>query len=122
MHSLTQSRTVSAEHGVSLFPDPEGATGIGAFRTAYPGESGQRNTLRGEGFAGFDLGLSKRWMLPYAESHSLQFRWEVFNVPNLHRFDVRTIPNNLDAGPSFGQYSGLLTNPRVMQFALRYEF
>ena len=114
--------TVSAEHGVNLFSDPEGPTGIGAFRTAYPGESGQRNTLRGEGFAGLDLGLSKRWTMPYSESHILQFRWEVFNVPNLHRFDVRTIPNNLDAGPSFGQYSGLLTNPRVMQFALRYEF
>ncbi|MBZ5664067.1 MAG: TonB-dependent receptor [Acidobacteriia bacterium] len=114
--------TVTAEHGANLFKDPQGATGISAFRTAYPGESGQRNTLRGEGFAGFDLGLSKRWKMPFAESNSVQFRWEVFNVPNLHRFDVRTIPNNLDAGPSFGQYSGLLTNPRVMQFALRYEF
>jgi hypothetical protein len=110
----------TADHGVNLFPDWDAA--ISSFRQAYPGESGQRNTLRGQGFAGLDLGLSKRWVMPYAESHSVQFRWEVFNVPNLHRFDVRTVPTNLDAGPSFGQYSGLLTNPRVMQFALRYEF
>jgi len=51
------------------------------------------------------------------------FRWEVFNVPNLKRFDVQTITTNIDAGSSsFGTYSGLLTSPRVMQFALRYEF
>jgi hypothetical protein len=38
------------------------------------------------------------------------------------RFDVRTISNTLDSGPSFGQYTGLLTKPRVMEFAFRYEF
>jgi len=43
------------------------------------------------------------------------------NVLNLTRFDVQTITNGIDQG-SFGQYSGLLTNPRVMQFALRYDF
>jgi hypothetical protein len=52
----------------------------------------------------------------------LKFRWEVFNVPNLTRFDVASITNGIDQGPAFGKYSGLLTNPRVMQFALRYEF
>jgi hypothetical protein len=53
----------------------------------------------------------------------LLFRWEVFNVPNLKRFDVATITNSLDSGSnSFGTYSGLLSDPRVMQFALRYEF
>ncbi len=66
------------------------------------------------------MGLGKRWQLPY-EGQSVQFRWEVFNVLNLTRFDVQTITNGIDEG-SFGQYSGLLTNPRVMQFALRYEF
>jgi hypothetical protein len=66
--------------------------------------------------------LSKRWIMPYAEGHTMQFRWEVFNVPNLTRFDVRSVTNGLDAGPSFGKYSNLLTSPRVMQFALRYEF
>jgi hypothetical protein len=52
----------------------------------------------------------------------LQLRWEVFNVPNLHRFDVQSANLNIDSGPAFGLYTGLLTNPRVMQFALRYEF
>lgn len=107
---------------VNLFKDPQGATGIGAFRHDLPGESGTRNSLRGPGYAGLDAGLSKRWNMPYAESHSMEFRWEVFNVLNLTRFDVQTLTNGLDAGPAFGQFSGLLTNPRVMQFALRYEF
>jgi hypothetical protein len=35
---------------------------------------------------------------------------------------VQSVTSNLDAGPSFGNYTGLLTNPRVMQFALRYDF
>jgi len=53
----------------------------------------------------------------------LKFRWEVFNVPNLTRFDVQTVTNNLDSSQdSFGNFSGVLTNARVMQFALRYEF
>jgi len=107
---------------VNLFKDPQGATGIEAFRHDIPGESGMRNTLRGPGYAGLDMGLSKRFTMPYAESHALEFRWEVFNVLNLTRFDVQTLVNGIDAGPSFGNFQGLLTNPRVMQFAMRYEF
>ena len=107
---------------ISVFKDPQGTTGIGAYRHAFPGESGGRNQIRGQGFAGLDLGLAKRWIMPWKESHSLQFRWEVFNVPNLHRFDVQSVNANIDSGQAFGLYTGLLTNPRVMQFALRYEF
>ena len=115
--------TVDSTTGkVSLFKDPQGATGIGAFRHAFPGESGGRNQIRGQGFAGLDAGLSKRWVMPWKESHSMQLRWEVFNVPNLHRFDVQSANMNIDSGPAFGLYTGLLTNPRTMQFALRYEF
>jgi hypothetical protein len=107
---------------ISMFKDAQGATGIAAFAHAFPGESGGRNQIRGQGFAGLDLGLSKRWIMPWKESHSLQLRWEVFNVPNLHRFDVQSANLNIDSGAAFGLYTGLLTNPRVMQFALRYEF
>ena len=37
-------------------------------------------------------------------------------------FDVASITNAIDQAGSFGTFSGVLTNPRVMQFALRYEF
>jgi Carboxypeptidase regulatory-like domain len=114
--------TADSPSAISIFKDPQGATGIEAFRHAFPGESGGRNQIRGQGFAGLDMGLSKRWTMPWSEGHGLQFRWEVFNVPNLHRFDVQSINTNIDSGPAFGLYTGLLTNPRTMQFALRYEF
>ncbi len=106
--------------GVNLFPDPQGAHGIGAFRGDFPGESGQRNNLRGDGFAGLDLGLSKLWKI--TESQGVRFRWEVFNVTNLTRFNVQTASVSLTRASTFGNYTSLLTNPRVMQFALRYEF
>ena len=110
---------------VSIFANP--ATAFNDFVHPFPGQSGSRNTLRGNGFAGWDMSLSKRWKMPYQETHSLQFRWEVFNVPNLKRFNV--LAGLGDGAPSlqqlpgkFGDYTGLLTQPRVMQFALRYEF
>ena len=114
--------TKNPDGSVNLFPDPQGPTGIDAFRHDFPGESGMRNVIRGPGFVGLDLGLSKRWKMPWAESQTFQFRWEVFNVPNFTRFDVQSITNSIDQSSSFGKFTGLLTNPRSMQFALRYEF
>jgi hypothetical protein len=105
---------------VNLFPDPQGPHGIGAFRGDFPGESGQRNTLRGDGFVGLDLGLSKSWRV--TERQHVLFRWEVFNALNLTRFNVESLSLSLTRASTFGNYTGLLTNPRVMQFALRYEF
>jgi hypothetical protein len=105
---------------VNLFGDPGAA--IGGFRVTYPGESGVRNNLRGPGVLGWDMGLGKRWKMPYAEGHSVQFRWEVFNVPNAVRFDVQSASLYLDNSTSFGKYTRLLSNPRIMQFALRYDF
>ena len=115
--------TLRPDGSVNLFPQdlPVTDIGLGPFRHDLPGESGMRNTVRGPGFAGLDAGLSKRWKMPFAESHNLIFRWEVYNVPNLKRFDVQTITTDISSS-AFGVYSGMLTNPRVMQFALRYEF
>ena len=106
----------------NLFLDPNGPTGILAFRHDFPGESGGRSQVRGPGYAGLDLALGKSWKMPHTEAQLLKFRWEVFNVLNHPMFDVNTVTNNVDQQGSFGSFSGLLTNPRVMQFALRYEF
>jgi hypothetical protein len=103
-----------------------GVNAISSFAPAWAGESGQRNNIRGAGYFGIDMGLSKRWTMPWSEKESLQFRWEVFNVTNSASFDVQSslLSNSLGlgSGGSFGYYSGLLNNPRIMQFALRYEF
>ena len=110
---------------VSPFASPSAAQND--FTLPLPGGVGSRNVLRGDGFASWDMGLSKRWKMPYRESHSLQFRWEVFNVPNLTRFNAQGVGASLltsltQSPASFGAYTSLLTQPRVMQFALRYEF
>lgn len=107
---------------VTLFANP--ATAQADFNIPFPGGSGSRNILRADGYAGLDLGLSKRWRV--LESQSLQFTWQTFNVLNLVRFNGQAVgsavPSLAQPPSSFGTYAGLLTQPRVMQFALRYEF
>lgn len=105
---------------VSVFKN--GTAAINSFTNPFPGQSGARNQVRGDGFFNVDLGLAKRWQMPWSEKQSLQLRWEVFNVTNSNRFDVQSIAPELDISSTFGNYTGLLTNPRVMQFALRFEF
>jgi hypothetical protein len=106
--------------GVNIFQDP--AAAVKAFAYTMPGQTGNRNGIRGDGNFNIDLGLSKRFMMPYKEGHSLQFRWEVFNVTNTTRFDPFSANISLGDVGSFGRYTDTLTLPRVMQFALRYEF
>jgi Carboxypeptidase regulatory-like domain/TonB dependent receptor len=114
-HSPTDPSVVSAF--------ATGANANTSFQEPFPGQAGQRNNLRGPGFFGLDMGLSKTWVMPWSEGQALQFRWEVFNVLNAVRFDPLSINATLDvSGSSFGQYTRLATNPRVMQFALRYSF
>lgn len=103
-----------------------GPAAINSFAPAYAGESGQRNEIRGAGYFGIDLGLAKRWRMPWNDGQSMQFRWEVFNLTNTPIFDVQSAliqqTLGLTSGGTFGNYTGLLNNPRIMQFALRYEF
>ncbi|HKS80920.1 MAG TPA: TonB-dependent receptor [Candidatus Acidoferrales bacterium] len=109
---------------VNMFPNPNNGanSAYAGFRFDLPGESGVRNPIRGDGYAGLDLGLAKTWKMPYNENHSLEFSWNVFNVPNLTRFDVQTASLILDTASDFGRYGNLLTNPRIMQFGLMYSF
>ncbi len=97
-----------------------GPAASGAFRYAYPGESGQRNNLRGPGYFGVDMSLAKAWKL--TESQGLRFSWDVFNVTNAVRFDVGTLNQYLLYGTTLGDFTQTLTKPRVMQFGLRYSF
>jgi len=126
MTSRPKTGTYKGNGTVNVFADPAAAQQD--FTLPLPGGVGSRNVLRGNGYAGLDMSLVKRWKMPYNEAHSLQFRWEVFNVPNLTRFNAQGIGSSalltsLTQQPaSFGAQTSLLTQPRVMQFALRYEF
>jgi hypothetical protein len=88
-------------------------------RLPYPGEAGQRNNLRGDGYFDLDSGLSKSWKI--RELGALKFAWEVYNVTNTVRFDPASIGGQLTGG-NLGVASTELSSPRRMQFSLRYDF
>ncbi len=106
--------------GPNIFGDANAA--LSAYGNTLPGQTGQRNGVRGDGAFLLNLGVSKTWIMPYSEQHRLQLRWETFNLTNTARFDVNALSLNLGNSGTFGKYSGTLGDPRQMQFALRYEF
>ena len=116
-----------------------------SLRNALPGESGERNTLRLPGFVSLDLGLAKKFKMPW-EGHSLELRLEAFNVTNTQRMGALTGGRTgygvgLDPGGApFGcsgaacvtqpltppaiwsNFSGIQGKPREMQFGAIYRF
>lgn len=111
------------------FPNPTslvaGITGLSTsspLRYPLPGEVGERNKYRGDGFFDTDAGLMKSWKI--TEGQSVKFDWEVFNLTNSVRFDCNpttSLQNSVGKG-SLGAYSRTLSVPRVQQFSLRYSF
>ena len=116
-------KSIDANGNPQYFANPgainSGVSTGGPIRLPYPGEAGERNFFRGDGYFDIDSGLSKVWKI--RELASLKFAWEVYNVTNSVRFD----PDSIDAGltdGSLGIASKLLTQPRRMQFSLRIDF
>ncbi|MGA6950792.1 MAG: carboxypeptidase regulatory-like domain-containing protein [Candidatus Sulfotelmatobacter sp.] len=115
---------VNGVGGPDIFKDPAAAEA--AFRPEWPGESGVRNNVIGDGIFDIDTGVSKDFSL--GEGKRLEFSWQAFNATNSVRYDVRGPVGN-SAQPSlsydaseFGRYLSTLTTPRFMQFALRFVF
>jgi hypothetical protein len=106
--------------GPDIFADPAAAEA--AFRPEWPGESGVRNNVIGEGMFNVDTGVSKNFSL--GEQRRLEFSWQAFNATNSVRYDVRGgAQPSLSYDPTqFGKYLSTLTKPRFMQFALRLDF
>jgi hypothetical protein len=102
----------------NLFPDPQ--TVLQSYRQNFPGEIGVRNSVRGPGYFGVDMGLRKTFRI--TENHQVHFSWDTFNVFNKVRFDALTAATAIDTSSTFGAMNKSLTVPRVMQFALRYSF
>ncbi len=133
---LTSAAVMLKAPKTGVYTDPNGnpnvfkgnPTQIGSpgnyFRFAYPGESGQRNNLRGPGFSETDAGLAKLWNV--TEGQALRFSWEVFNLFNTPSFDVGLLQyggnNSMTTGSTFGEFQKTMAPPRVMQFSLRYSF
>ncbi|MDH3494070.1 MAG: hypothetical protein OEM82_11000, partial [Acidobacteriota bacterium] len=123
--------TTENRNNRNIFANPLAA--LNSYRNARPGETGDRNVLRGVAYQNFDLGLSKYFTMPWSETHKLQFRWEVFNVMNTQPFSAGAFtraswglgedPNLATVANDFGNvYNAIQGSPRSMQFGLRYEF
>jgi hypothetical protein len=76
-----------------------------------------RNVLRMGGIKNWDFSLFKDFR--FGESRSLQFRSEFFNVFNQHSFSLSEVTVS---DPSYGQATGTTTDPRIIQFALKFLF
>jgi hypothetical protein len=104
-----------------------GWVNIGAFCTAdlpvIGNGTGYGNTgvglLLGPGQFNFDTSLIKTTRI--REKHTVQFRAEFFNFFNHPQF---ANPANLavSTASTFGQITSTSVNPRIMQFALKYNF
>ena len=97
-------------------------TNNGPVRLPYPGEAGERNGFRGDGYFDIDNTLSKVWKV--GEIGSLKFDGEVYNITNTNRFDTSSISSGLTSG-TLGAYGTTLpaeSNFRRMQFGLRFDF
>ncbi|MBK7392737.1 MAG: carboxypeptidase regulatory-like domain-containing protein [Chloracidobacterium sp.] len=124
--NITTSPTSNGTNGVpNLFSNPTAA--YQSFRNAAPGETGDRNLLRYPSYIVLDMGLAKSFSSPWKENHKIQFRVDVFNLTNTQRFTAADTIFGLDPfrdtpSSTFGNFSAIQGAPRVVQFALRYDF
>ncbi|MCB1021374.1 MAG: carboxypeptidase regulatory-like domain-containing protein [Acidobacteria bacterium] len=114
----TQPHADNADGVPGLFYD--GRVAQQSMRFNRTGLIGPRNIYRLDDFFNTDLALGKRFFMPF-EGHTLQFRWEVFNAFNNVNFTGRGMQLRYDRPAVLGQYRNT-SDPRIMQFALRYEF
>ncbi len=113
----TVSRKVDNYDGVYFF-DPN--TTFSQF--SYPGindyGNAGRNTFRGPRFFNIDASLVKTFAI--TEHKKLIFRAEAYNLINNVNFANPSF--SLTNAQSFGKISAVVSNPRLLQGALRFEF
>ena len=94
------------------------------FFRAQPGTTGSlgRNLISGPWYYNWDAGIIKN--VSFGENMRIQFRAEAFNVLNNTNFFIGENSAIFDVDSStFGQISaGSVYDPRIMQFAFRFEF
>jgi len=108
------TRAPEAPNGTSLADQDFGNSGVGF--------------VRGPGQHNVDFAVER--LFPITESNSVHFRTEFFNLTNTPQFaNPGTVlgygdPTQLNpaASPSFGRISGTVTAPRIIQFAIKYQF
>ncbi len=108
------TRAPEAPNGTSLADQDFGDSSVGL--------------VRGPGQHNLDMAAER--VFPVTEASSFRFRAEFFNLTNTPQFSNPntflgygdpTLPNPT-ASASFGQITSTATNPRIVQFALKYVF
>lgn len=102
-------------------PTPSRWYNPSAFVEAAPGTWGNtgRNTAIGPRIFALDFDAHKEFRMPYGEGHTLQFRFEAFNVMN---HPVWSNPNGNILSSGFGTITGTAVPMRQLQLALKYFF
>ena len=105
---------------------PAGYLNKAAFSLPAPGTYGNlgRNTLRGPNFSNLDFSLFKNFTTPWfgKEKGTVQFRAEVFNLPNHPNFDAAV--GNFSSA-TFGTLVATLptgSDGRQVQLAVKFLF
>jgi hypothetical protein len=108
--------TVALERGSQ---DPNRFFNTAAFVRPALGTLGNvgRNTVIGPGIINWDFSALKT--MEVRENQQIQFRFEVFNLPNHPNWGQ---PNTSLTGADFGKIRSTRTDMRDMQFALKYLF
>lgn len=91
-----------------------------AFSAPSPARLGTcgRNTVRGPNLVNFDIALARTFAY-FGEGRNLELRWEIFNMFNTPQFGL---PERNIQSSSAGRISTLAGDPRVMQFALKFNY
>jgi hypothetical protein len=102
-------------------PTPSRWYNLGAYVEAPPGTFGNvgRNTAVGPGIFALDFEAHKEFRMPYREGHTLQFRFEAFNVMN---HPAWSNPNGNILSSGFGTITGTAVQMRQVQLAMKYFF
>jgi Carboxypeptidase regulatory-like domain/TonB-dependent Receptor Plug Domain len=79
-----------------------------------------RNILRGPSQSNLDLALHRMFPLPFREGLNLEFRTEAFNLSNTPKFGLPG--SDVSSRQSFGVISTTVSNPRILQLALKLNF
>jgi len=100
----------------------------GAFRAPTISDYGccivGRNTFFGDGVKNFDFSIYRSFRMPFAETHQLLFRADLFNAFNHVQYGFPVADLGTAVPANFGRILGTATqyNPRTIQLSFRYRY
>jgi len=109
-----------SENVTAFATQDDGKAAFAAYRQSFPGEYGLRNNIRLWGSFDLNTAVAKTFRMPYKEGHTVQIRWETFNLTNTPIMGSPSM--SMTQTSTWGRISSQSNDPRRMQFAIRYDF